>query len=326
MKYRLINFPRFMPIEGYDAIIEKVCRLLAQQEGIVSIYRIGSISDPGISDIDLVAVFKDGVVCDIDPLSCLNREERYPFAHSVFGIAEGFFKNFHSYSLFKNFSWDWGTEFELNVKNNDRELKKQVALEYLLSNYIARTRDKIYGILSVRNLLLSCNAIRYDLELMNVRDGGLHDSIRELKKMRHNWFDYKYNKKEIRTWFDSFYSSLTGFLANYFKENKLWVPEIRTYRFSRNTYIIPRNSLKYTVRGIRLPAVVTGLHKKLRKINDLVNRFNVYVPMMDRSMDKVDILDQRDVFFRRMLKTNKKDFPYFTPLVNNLQIKLLIQK
>ena len=62
---------------------------------------------------------------------------------------------------------------------------------------------------------------------------------------------------------------IMGFLVQFFKENKLWVPKIGNYRFSRNTTIIPGNSLGYISRGIRLPAVITGFHKKIRKINKL---------------------------------------------------------
>ncbi|NIM17570.1 MAG: hypothetical protein GTO45_36615 [Candidatus Aminicenantes bacterium] len=325
MKYKLINFPQYIPIERYDTIIGKVCNLLSHQEGILSIYQVGSVSNPGISDIDLVAVFKDGVKCDVDPLSCLDREERYLFTHSVFVIGETFFKKFPIYSLFQNYSWYWGSKFEFNAENNNNEaLKKQVALEYLLANYIARTRDKLYGVLSVRNLLLSCSAIGYDLELLNAKGGALYDNIRELKTMRHNWFDYNYSAKEIQTWFESFYSSLNSFLVNYFKKNKLWVPEIRNYRFSRDIYIIPHHSMEYKFKGVLLPAFITRFHKKLKKLNGLVSRFKFYVPMMDCSTEEDGILNQRNTFFRLMLKKHRVNFPYFTPLVNNLQMKLLI--
>lgn len=324
MKYRLVNFPVHTSIERYDTVVEKVCNLLVRQEGLLSIYRFGSIDDPGISDIDLAAVFKDGSKCEVDPLSCLNNHERRLFAHNVFGIGEGFLKKLPHYSLFKNVSWYWGVQFELNAGSYDDVLKKQVALEYLLANYMARTRDKIYGVLGVRNLLLSCNAAGYDLELMNVRSGDLHDNIRELKTMRRNWFDTNYSDKEIQTWFESFYSSLTCFLAEYLKKNKLWVPEIRDYRFSRDIYIIPHNSLEYKFKGVLLPAFITRFHKKLGKLNGLVSRFRFYVPMMDCSSEEDGILNQRNIFFRLMLKNHRTDFPHFTPLVNNLQMKLLI--
>ncbi len=298
---------------------------MAQQQGILSIYRLGSIGNPGISDIDLVAIFKDGVKCNFDPLSCLDREERYPFMHPVFAIGEAFFKKFPDYSLFQDYSWYWGFKFEFNPGNKNNEaLKKQVALEYLLANYIARTRDKVYGVLGVRNLMLSCNANSYDLELLNVQAGDLYDNIQELKKIRFNWFANKYTEKEIGNWFESFYSSLDGFLVNYLKKNKLWVPELKNYRFSRDTYIIPHRSMEYKFTGILLPAFITGLHKKFRKLNGFVSRFGFYIPMMDCSTEMGGILDQRNTFFRLMLKKHRVDFPYFTPLANNLQMKLLL--
>lgn len=325
MKIRLVNFPRYMPIERYEAVIEKVCNRLAQQKGILAIYQVGSIGNPGISDIDLVAVFKDGVKCNFDPLSCLEREERYFFTHPVFAIGETFLKKFPNYSLFQDYSWYWGFKFEFNPENKNNEaLKKQVALEYLLSNYIARTRDKVYGVLGVRNLLLSCNANSYDLKLLNVQAGDLYDNIQELKKIRINWFDYKYSDNEIQNWFESFYSSLKRFLVNYLKKNKLYVPEFRDYRFSRDTYIIPHHSMEYKFQGILLPAFITRFHKKLRKLNGLVSRFGFYIPMMDCSTEVDGILNQRNTFFRLMLKKHRADFPYFTPLANNLQMKLLL--
>lgn len=324
MKYRFINFPRYMPIERYDAAVEKVCDLLVQQQGLLSIYQVGSIGHPGISDIDLIAVFKDGSKCDADPLSCLPRDERRLFTHNVFGIAEGFFRELPRYSFFKDFLWRWGAAFAFAAESHSDALKRQVALEYLLANYMARTRDKLYGVLSVRNLLLSCSAIAYDLELLNVWAGGLYDNVRELKAMRHDWFDCSYSADQIQAWFASFYSNLHGFLLDYLKKNKLWVPEIRDYRFSRNIYMIPDQSPGYELKGIILPAFITRFHKKLRKMNELINRIDVHIPMTDCTTGEPGILAQRDALFRRMLKRHRNDFPYFTPLANNLQVKLLV--
>jgi hypothetical protein len=324
MKYRLIDFPSYIPVETYNTAVEKVCRELARQTGILAVYQVGSTGNPGISDIDLVAVFKDGAACGIDPLSVLNYDERRAFAHPVFSIEETLFNEFQEYSLFHDYLWHWGIKFDLNTSQNTGGiLNKQVALEYLLSNYIGRTRDKRYGVLSVRNLFLSGKAIGFDLELLNVQGGDLYDCVQELIQVRNNWFDGKYDGAAIQTWFESFYASLAHFLADYLEGNKLVVPGVRNYKYSRNIYLIPGNSLNCGFKGIILPSLAARLHKKLAKLNEFSTRFDIYIPMEDCPGDNSHILNRRNEWFRRMLKNRKRNFPYFTSLANNLQAKLL---
>ncbi len=329
MKYRLINLPAYIPPGSYAAIIDKVCDFLRQQQGILSIYQIGSIGHPGISDIDLVAIFRDGIICRVNPLSLLDKDERGAFTHSVFGIEEALFKEIHKYSFFHNYSWCWGKKYEMAAGEstsfkNSKTLKRQVALEYLLANYIGRSRERIYGVLSVRNLFLSCSAASYDLELLEVQSGDLADNIKASKEMRDNWFSREYHAEEVQTWFDSFYTSIHSFLTKHLETNKLGVPGIRNYRYSRNICIIPGWSLAYTFKGIAIPAVITQVHKKLRKINDLLNRITFSIPMAAYAGEEDSILNKRDALFRLMLKKHRTHFPYFTPLANNLQVKLLL--
>ena len=74
-KLTFIDYPKFVPRAEYDKAIDRMVEKLKKIQGIVSVYQIGSINDPGISDIDLVAVFEDKISCNIDPRDNLSRIE-----------------------------------------------------------------------------------------------------------------------------------------------------------------------------------------------------------------------------------------------------------
>ena len=64
--YKLIDKPKYIPLEEYNNLIEKVIVELSKEISIKSIYQIGSIKNPGISDLDLVCVFRDDKECTLN--------------------------------------------------------------------------------------------------------------------------------------------------------------------------------------------------------------------------------------------------------------------
>jgi hypothetical protein len=59
-RLQFLGLPKFHPAEAYRVAIGRTVDRLSRYPEIAAIYQIGGISTPGISDIDLVVVFRDG--------------------------------------------------------------------------------------------------------------------------------------------------------------------------------------------------------------------------------------------------------------------------
>src|SRR3989344_869283 len=102
-KMRLTDFPRFVSITEYESAIEAMAGSLAKIPGVMTIYQIGGVSHPGISDIDLYAVFEDNAYCEIDPLQNLPNGYDYLFIHHIFGASAGNFAESQRYPFFHQY-------------------------------------------------------------------------------------------------------------------------------------------------------------------------------------------------------------------------------
>ena len=59
MKYKLIDKPQFVSREIYDEVTDKLISKLISNTNVISIYTIGHVGNPGISDIDMLIIVKD---------------------------------------------------------------------------------------------------------------------------------------------------------------------------------------------------------------------------------------------------------------------------
>ncbi|MDO8549621.1 MAG: hypothetical protein Q7S39_05660 [Ignavibacteria bacterium] len=319
----LYNFPVYKPVEFYTAVIEKIVGHLSTTNGIISIYQIGGINDPGISDLDIVAVFEDGAVDRSNPLVVLNKEEGYLFTHTVFGISRSFLPNLSEFSLFNCFTYLWGEKiFEntVNEKSESAELKVQTGLEYLLNNVIARTIESYYRLLSIRNILLSAKAIEYDLLLLNHSDNsGLQNRVDELKEIRRTWFCSEFDRNVFLSWYSKFNNALFNFTSDAFKTQPLYLPGHKSYKLGRNVTISPGSKFTYRKFGFSLPPSITSISRKIRNANGLFNRFEFRVPTASQERS---FLKNRCMYYKKMIKYNKKHLLYYLTLSNGIISKV----
>ena len=92
-KYSLIDLPVYVQPELYEINISQVASALMNHGKVESVYRIGSVTAPGISDLDMLVVFKDGTSTNHDPLKKLDDKGHYLFVHRLFGVSVSHFQN-----------------------------------------------------------------------------------------------------------------------------------------------------------------------------------------------------------------------------------------
>lgn len=277
----LVDYPKQKSLEDYQKAIDEMVALLSGYVGIQSIFQVGGLSSPGISDIDFFVVFEDGASCPRQPLSEISTDARYLFTHSLFGTSKKYASQTEQYTFFGNYRKLWGADFDMKADQvqASKELELQIALEYLAKMYLTMNLESAYQIVGIRNFLLLGKAIMYDLELLQIKEGALHALCREVLNMRDHWFTKTYSSKEIKDLIKRFKSSLEAFIEALFAEHKLYLPNYFQGRIARNI-AIEQGTTSFSRKGfLPMPAVGTKLlGPKYKKALNRINQFSCKLP------------------------------------------------
>ncbi|MCB9211463.1 MAG: hypothetical protein H6609_19025 [Ignavibacteriales bacterium] len=304
----------------YANAIRKVTKSLVNCNGIITLYSFGNITDPGISDIDIIAVFEDNARCDIDPLADLNYEERYLFSHSVFSITSSSFNELLKFCPPIKFDLIYGESIDnqYNVVCKE-EIKSQTALEYLFINYIARNIENKYQYVKVRNFLLSAKAIKYDLELLNIKNELINEVIEEIIGLRKRWF---YLDNPLKTFLDvysSFFKEYNAFFPKLLRNKSIYFPQIKDYNFARNIIVSQGKAISYNFKNLFPFLKLFRNYSYYKSILSRTTEFNFNVPMMSSSHNSLQM--DRFGFYDSLITNCNKRFPNFTPFANQFLIK-----
>ena len=324
MGMRFINYPHYMSFGDYEHTIKRMVTRLCEEEGVVSIYQIGNVGAPGISDIDLLVIFENDAVSTLDPLNGLSKEERYLFTHSLFGISRSHFYEVQPYTFLHNYNLLWGEALEVGRNTLPDEdasrLKRHIALEFLLASYFSRSVETVYGVVSVRNLLLSTHALRYDMEFLNVTTGTLYDLIVELIEWRTTWFEKTVGSAQLHTWYEAFYAELSLFLETHFKEEPFFLPAWTHSRYARHISLEGTDQLGFIHQGMVPPRLLGSFGKKYVRFLNRFNQFRFGIPLTNQADH--DVLDGFFTSLRDVNQYNAKKLRKFSlfssPLVSRL--------
>ena len=111
-----VDYPVYYSMEDYNLTISALIDKLKNLNDVISIYQIGNISELGISDIDILVIFKDNYKNDINPLRSCNKRERYLLCHNIFGISQSNFNQSQRFSFFHNYNHLHG--LKMNIGNS----------------------------------------------------------------------------------------------------------------------------------------------------------------------------------------------------------------
>jgi hypothetical protein len=310
--------PRYVCIDKYDACIEKIVDYYKTFDEIVSIYQIGSITTPGISDIDILFVFKNGVIFDIEPRKILSVEEKYLAVHNFFGIYEQDFSQNSKYQIVQISKLLYGKDIkrkQLLKRDQLIDLEKQLGLEYLIQFYISLTIQLSYNIIKVRPCLLHIKGIKLDYSLLKIID---HDSIEYVKKInyiRENWFNDE-DENMLQYHLEIYYGHLENLLNELLMNKTFYLPSSSSeINLSRN--IIIKQSKKLHFKRKRMfPLDLFFINSaKYYNLLDRFNKFHICLPFK-QTKEQHFLLKCYQVH-KRLKEINSKKFPYFYPLVGS---------
>jgi hypothetical protein len=324
MRMQCIDYPRPVARERYVELIDRMVAKIASWAGADSVYQIGGISSPGISDIDLVVIFKDGTSFTGDPRSELQPAERYLLSHGLYGIHESNFIAAQMYTFFHNYRHLYGKPQSIQSENNTsdslRVIKHQVAIEYLLRMYMALAVQITYRVIKVRSLLLTAKAVGYDLDFLGIAQSPLRDSIEQLTAWRNIWFTKPPSREEITTWTVSFFRGVEKLLRELLENIGFYYASAERYRAARHLQVVNRQPLSYTHTGVVMPSWIGARCPKWWfGIHDRLNTFRFCVPVRD--VQDNPILQQKGVLENRLLSEGHRHLPHFLPLKSALNLQ-----
>jgi hypothetical protein len=320
MRLKFINYPKYTPLDEYDKLTVKIAKQLIDLDEVVSVYRMGSIKNPGISDLDIICVFKDESKCMLDVRNGLNMVEKNILTHGSFGINVGNIEQSLKFNFLTNLKLLEGKD--LNVLKNpdtnmDSWVKDQIALEFLLKMYITLDIQIAYGIIKLRSFLLQAKAVIFDLELLNIHSGELYDIVNQIIKMRNNWFELTPNSIELDSIVRDFHRMLGDLLKIQLSKEKFYLPSA-SISVTKNISI-QKNSIFYRKKtGFILPPQFSFLGKKYVNFQ---NRLNKFIYMVNFNLPSSNSKqDQRFLFYKNLVEINRRDVPNFIPLTTSLSL------
>jgi len=325
MKYKFINIPQFFEKSEYLNTINKVVESLKIQNGVRSIYQMGNINHPGISDIDIIVVFEDKKLIDYNLRNLFSNVNNYLFTHNLGGITKSHFNQITKYSFFHNLNCLWGEEFNLEKgKLNTKEIEAlqiQTALEFLVSNYISLTVQLKYGVIKLRALLQHIKAIKYDFEFLKITSGKLNKMLNQLFAWLDSWFIQPIDLTAFCEWVEEFYIELKEFLKIILQDRQIYIPKWANLKYSPNIKIELGKSIRCEFFGFFLPKFLSGISKKTYNLNTRFNSFIFRIPFSNITKDKIK--KERLDYYKEIKKCASKYYPQFTPLIPDFVARIM---
>lgn len=313
MIYKFTDIPQFVPVETYHAAIGKMVKRLLDTGKVKSVFQVGGITSPGISDIDLHVVFFDEVMYTENPVKDLSFPDNYLFTHRLFGTCERLAKQLEQYTFFGKYNFLGGEPLTLLNYSADieqtQQLKKQIALEYLVKGWYSNAIGLSYERVKLRNFLLHAKAILLDLEFLEIKNGNLVSCIQDIMEVRKNWFTKKTDDLKLTELINRYDSGLRETILQVIGENKFFLSPEANFQLSNRVRLTPSENLNISSKGVKIPLLFTRLSDKLYKVQDKLNQFSLQLPVMQQNIPEV--LMQRHNILTEAFKYNQKYLPDF---------------
>ena len=326
MKLHFVNRPVAISRQAYDEALADVADYLAQVPGFLSLYRFGNITTPGISDLDILAVFKNGVTTHITGFENTKPQHANLFTHGIMALCEDhFYKNQH-YTLWSDHLLIRGENLEAKVAERKTNveieaLKIQTALEFLIANYIDLKMQLTYRIIKLRSFLQHVKGLIYDLEFLGINSGSLMNLLAEMKRIILNWFSNHPADKTLSSWIAEFNHEYELFCKEIFAKNAVYLPFAKQYVIARNVELHSAPGPHFRHTGLVLPPLFSGIGKKYINLQNRLNRFKFFFPVKYNSDCK--LIEERFSFLKEMKSYNRQHLNGFMTITTSITSKII---
>lgn len=321
-KYSYSDLPVKVPVEAYDEAKKRFVAYFAGVSGLTSIYSFGSVSDPGISDIDLLLVFEDEMMCKTDFRRQMSAEDRYLFIHAPYATGKSLLFEGQRFTFFRPYHLVHGDDvfFGMNFKEADPLVRHQVALEYLLRLYFSLQMQNAYRLLRVRSILLNAKGSFIDILHLAPSDLQALSLNGQLRQLRTEWFAGKKPPlNDFTLWFESFFTWFTSFLEEQMRRGVMYLPQDRIYTIARNLTFSKSTSLAIDAKVTRMALLKPVLGRKYFNFLNRLSSFHVTLPFQNENIPEP--LSAYFNYNTRQRTHNRLHLPHCLPFTNSLHLK-----
>lgn len=319
MSFNLIDYPTHIPLDDYERLKNKLTQKLIEHPSVLSVYQMGSVRAPGISDLDLICVFKNNSKNDNNLRQALSKDEKKILTHGIFGVEEQDLKKAISFNLLSNLELIGGKNLFIdNYKtHNDESLKHQIALEYIVKMFITLNKQLTFRTVKLRSFLLLGKAILFDLELLGIKNGKLYDDVMRIIEFRQNWSNKSPDRIDFQELICSFHANLYDLLNDQLSKHKFYLPKL-SIALSGNAKIVAGKEIQVKHSGVVLPKQLSFIGRKIVNLQYRFNSFEYSIPI--EVPNHSSIISERFEFGKHLFVKNENNYPNFTALTSSLPI------
>jgi len=198
LKYTFTNYPKKLSLSYYEKARSDIVNFYKDSKDVIAIYEYGSVSAPGISDIDLILV--------LDNKLLLNQEIFESNAHYLIdGATIKMPQNvFNRIQYFDKFNLRKLIGKDLEVMNPTKNEQKYIELASII-DWVPERILKLFGIrntkkINITNTLCTLYSFCYSLSYLDKILGPSNNAKNlnsEILSLRNNWFDFENPKNEM---------------------------------------------------------------------------------------------------------------------------------
>jgi len=192
----MINDIRKLEVKDYEDVIQEVIAFLSKYKMVKSVYQIGGVSAPGISDLDLIIILdekaKKFTQVWSDYMKQQSENSDYVFTHYPFLVNEEIFKDGSFLKIFPTFNLKclYGQRYNIQLEYTEQDQ---------ISNFLDANLPFWYSefkhnnIESIRQNLLRLHSLVYPITMIkniaNYEDENIIQFVIDIKELRFNIFN-----------------------------------------------------------------------------------------------------------------------------------------
>jgi hypothetical protein len=195
----LVGPPSVLSKDDYAEASAELEDALATIPEVISVYATGGVTNPGISDLDRVAVAEAPVQTDV--WERLSPRTRSVAMHSPFLVDRASFERHRWFAHLEPLRLALGDSIDLAQPSRPDLLRQLLALEGFLLALLKIHKQVGTGRIKVRSTLCVLHALRYSLELGGLpRDTatGAWQLLEDVANLRGSWFSLESHEAGAR--------------------------------------------------------------------------------------------------------------------------------
>jgi hypothetical protein len=189
-----------MAAADYAAAAEEIDARLRELPGIVAIYALGSVTAPGISDLDRIAVVDGGAA--LRPFwPELTERTRYVAMHTPFAVDADTFRRHRWFAYLEPLEAVWGEPIAPEAPPLEEHANLLLAAESLTLNLLRVVKAVRTGRVKVRSALCELHSVRHGLSLAGLCQENAPRAFAlagEVAELRREWFEAPEEARERR--------------------------------------------------------------------------------------------------------------------------------